>query len=116
MELVVLWNEFIFIGSNRSKIDKILLFDSPSVTRWCRLTLIKVNVFVRRLLLNKIPTRYNLSSRGLEINLIYALSTRKKWTMFVIFSLDVIWSLIYCIFFVDGGIYQHLLSFLSKLD
>ncbi|GJV39800.1 RNA-directed DNA polymerase, eukaryota [Tanacetum coccineum] len=36
-------------------------------TRWVKLVPIKVNVFAWRLALNKLPTRFNMSSRGLEI-------------------------------------------------
>lgn len=44
------------VGFARSKIDKHLLIDALIGMRWWWLTPIKVNVFVWRLLLKKIPT------------------------------------------------------------
>nr|GEV55251.1 RNA-directed DNA polymerase, eukaryota [Tanacetum cinerariifolium] len=53
--------------SKREEIDKNILIISSSPTRWSKPLPIKLNVFMCRMLLDKLPTRINLSSRGLDI-------------------------------------------------
>nr|GEZ04171.1 RNA-directed DNA polymerase, eukaryota, reverse transcriptase zinc-binding domain protein [Tanacetum cinerariifolium] len=55
------------VKSAREEIDKNLLITSPSPTRWYKLLPIKLNVFMWRMLLDKLPTIINLSSRSLDI-------------------------------------------------
>lgn len=55
------------VAAARKIIDnKILIIDNMS-TRWIKEVPGKVNIFVWRMLLNKLPTRDNLSARGFEI-------------------------------------------------
>nr|GEZ35902.1 RNA-directed DNA polymerase, eukaryota [Tanacetum cinerariifolium] len=51
----------------RIHIDDILLPSVGSVTRWVHAVPIKINVFAWKVCLDKLPTRFNLSLRGLDI-------------------------------------------------
>ncbi|GJR73678.1 RNA-directed DNA polymerase, eukaryota, reverse transcriptase zinc-binding domain protein [Tanacetum coccineum] len=53
--------------SAREEIDKHVLVSSSSPTRWCKILPIKINTFVWRMLLDRLPTRINLTNRGLDI-------------------------------------------------
>ncbi|GJY64500.1 RNA-directed DNA polymerase, eukaryota, reverse transcriptase zinc-binding domain protein [Tanacetum coccineum] len=55
------------VKSAREVIDKKVLVTSSSPTRWSTLIPIKTNVFLWRMFLNKLPTRTNLSNRGIDI-------------------------------------------------
>ncbi|GJR52275.1 RNA-directed DNA polymerase, eukaryota [Tanacetum coccineum] len=55
------------VSSARRFIDEGLCDMEGTHTRWIKLVPIKVNVFAWRLASNKLPTRFNMSSRGLEI-------------------------------------------------
>ncbi|GKA84830.1 RNA-directed DNA polymerase, eukaryota, partial [Tanacetum coccineum] len=55
------------IKSAREEIDKHLLVTSSSSTRWSKFLPIKLNVFAWRMFLDKLPTRINLSNRGLDV-------------------------------------------------
>ena len=55
------------VASARGVIDAAILDVDPVATRWNRLVPAKVNVFLWRLKLNKIPTRVNLDRRGIDI-------------------------------------------------
>nr|GEU30320.1 RNA-directed DNA polymerase, eukaryota, reverse transcriptase zinc-binding domain protein [Tanacetum cinerariifolium] len=55
------------VKSAREEIDKHLLVTSSSSTRWSKLLPIKLNLFVWRMFLDKLPTRINLSNRDLDI-------------------------------------------------
>ncbi|GJZ13640.1 RNA-directed DNA polymerase, eukaryota, reverse transcriptase zinc-binding domain protein [Tanacetum coccineum] len=55
------------VKSAREVIDKHVLITSPSPTRWSKVLPIKLNVFLWRMFLDKLPTRANLSNRGLGI-------------------------------------------------
>ena len=50
----------------KEEIDRHLLVTSSSYTRWSKVLPIKLNVFVWCMFLNKIPTRSNISNRGLD--------------------------------------------------
>ncbi|GJV82099.1 zinc knuckle CX2CX4HX4C containing protein [Tanacetum coccineum] len=56
------------VASARRFIDEGLSEMEGVQTRWVKLVPIKVNVFAWRVALNKLPTRFNMSSRGLEIS------------------------------------------------
>ena len=56
------------VGVTRRYIDAQLLPTLPTSTRWSTTLPRKVNVFMWRLLLDRLPHRVNLSARGLEIN------------------------------------------------
>lgn len=56
------------VASVRSLIDSCILEVSPIATRWNRSIPIKVNIFLWRLLLNKLPSRVNLDRRGIGVH------------------------------------------------
>ncbi|PWA32006.1 RNA-directed DNA polymerase, eukaryota [Artemisia annua] len=58
------------VAGTRSHIDEMRLLDQDFVTRWCPFVPRKVNIFVWRVMLDRLPTLYNLSRRGLEIEAI----------------------------------------------
>lgn len=51
----------------REEIDKHVLVASPSHSRWSKVLPIKLNVFLWRMLLDRLPTRTNLYNRGIDI-------------------------------------------------
>nr|GEW94802.1 RNA-directed DNA polymerase, eukaryota [Tanacetum cinerariifolium] len=55
------------VKSARIHIDDILLPSVGSITRWVHVVPIKINVFAWKVCLDKLPTRFNLSLRGLDI-------------------------------------------------
>ncbi|GJS10576.1 RNA-directed DNA polymerase, eukaryota [Tanacetum coccineum] len=55
------------VQSARSHIDDILLPTVSSSTRWVNVVPIKINIFAWKMSLDKLPTRLNLSLRGIEI-------------------------------------------------
>ncbi|GKD48157.1 RNA-directed DNA polymerase, eukaryota [Tanacetum coccineum] len=55
------------VKSAREVIDKHLLIISPSPTRWSKLIPIKLNIFAWRMFLDKLPTKVNLSNKGIDI-------------------------------------------------
>ena len=54
------------VASTRIMIDKLLLSSGGDSTMWCKLLPIKVNIMVWKLSLDRLPTRLNLSSRGIN--------------------------------------------------
>ncbi|GJR71793.1 RNA-directed DNA polymerase, eukaryota, reverse transcriptase zinc-binding domain protein [Tanacetum coccineum] len=58
------------VGVTRNHIDNHMLPSAILNTRWNNVLPRKVNIFVWRFLLDRLPRRLNLSSRGLEITLI----------------------------------------------
>ncbi|GJZ21315.1 RNA-directed DNA polymerase, eukaryota, reverse transcriptase zinc-binding domain protein [Tanacetum coccineum] len=59
----------------RSLIDSHILEVSPIATRWNRSIPIKVNIFLWRLLLNKLPSRVNLDRSGIDVHSILCVET-----------------------------------------
>ncbi|GJT66456.1 RNA-directed DNA polymerase, eukaryota [Tanacetum coccineum] len=55
------------INSLRRHLDDCLLPSLAKNTRWCKIIPRKVNIFMWRLSLDKLPRHFNLSSRGLDI-------------------------------------------------
>ena len=55
------------VASTRSLIDSKTLDTVPTATRWVRSIPIKVNIFIWRLMLNKIPSRVNLDRKGIDV-------------------------------------------------
>ncbi|GJY06599.1 RNA-directed DNA polymerase, eukaryota [Tanacetum coccineum] len=55
------------VASARSLVDSFFLDGDTIATRWNRFIPIKVNVFLWRLNLNKLPTRVNLDRKGIDI-------------------------------------------------
>ncbi|GJY67016.1 RNA-directed DNA polymerase, eukaryota, reverse transcriptase zinc-binding domain protein [Tanacetum coccineum] len=58
------------MNSAREHIDNHTLPSFSPSTRWCKVIPKKVNIFIWRLFLDRLPNRLNLSSRGLDIDLI----------------------------------------------
>ncbi|GJV21223.1 nucleotide-binding alpha-beta plait domain-containing protein [Tanacetum coccineum] len=56
------------VASVRSLIDSCTLDDGSSATRWNNMIPIKVNIFLWRLSLNKLPSRMNLDRKGIEVD------------------------------------------------
>ncbi|GJV12654.1 RNA-directed DNA polymerase, eukaryota, reverse transcriptase zinc-binding domain protein [Tanacetum coccineum] len=52
----------------RKHIDNCMIANSLLSTRWCKIIPRKVNIFMWRLLLDRLPHRLNISSRGLDID------------------------------------------------
>ncbi|GJW29049.1 reverse transcriptase domain, reverse transcriptase zinc-binding domain protein [Tanacetum coccineum] len=56
------------VASMRREIEKHILWDQPSITRWNKSLPIKINVHTWRLYLDRLPTRCNLDSRGIDLH------------------------------------------------
>ena len=59
------------VSSVRSLIDDKTLGTVGSKTQWCKFVPIKVNILSWRVKLNNLPTRLNLSRRGMELHSIF---------------------------------------------
>ncbi|GKD54295.1 RNA-directed DNA polymerase, eukaryota [Tanacetum coccineum] len=57
-----------FVSSMRSLLDAFLLGSSGVPTRWNTLALRKLNILLWRILRDKIPTRLNLSDKGIDLD------------------------------------------------
>ncbi|GJV66300.1 RNA-directed DNA polymerase, eukaryota [Tanacetum coccineum] len=55
------------VSSTRTYIDDLLLPTVGSPTRWAKVVPIKINIFAWKVCLDKLPTRLNLSLRGIDI-------------------------------------------------
>ncbi|GJT06022.1 hypothetical protein Tco_0840484 [Tanacetum coccineum] len=55
------------VSMARVLIDKGTLVIGEEETRWSKLVPIKINVFIWRMILDKLPTRLNLMLRGLDV-------------------------------------------------
>ncbi|GJV02489.1 RNA-directed DNA polymerase, eukaryota, reverse transcriptase zinc-binding domain protein [Tanacetum coccineum] len=55
------------VASVRQLVDSHILVVDQFATRWNRCVPIKINVFMWRLLLNKLPSRVNLDRRGIDV-------------------------------------------------
>ena len=60
-------NKGFSVASTRILIDSHILEGFPIATRWNGCIPIKVNIFLWRLLLNKLPSRVNLDRRGIDV-------------------------------------------------
>ena len=56
------------VSETRKHIDDITLLSLHVSTRWCKVLPRKVNIFMWRLRLDRLPHRLNLSRRGIDIN------------------------------------------------
>ena len=56
------------VAETRRWIDDHILPEGVISTRWCKVVPRKVNIFIWKLRLNILPTRFNLSIRGLDIS------------------------------------------------
>lgn len=55
------------VSSLRKALDSRCLVSVPTVTAWCKVVPIKVNIFIWRLRLCRLPTRENLARRGVSL-------------------------------------------------
>nr|GEZ26924.1 RNA-directed DNA polymerase, eukaryota [Tanacetum cinerariifolium] len=80
----------------RNFIDDIFLPKVEVPTRWVKVIPIKVNIFTWRVYLDKIPTRLNLSTRGIDIPSILCpiCNSSVEFTSHVFFSCSLAWHLI----------------------
>ncbi|GJT80293.1 RNA-directed DNA polymerase, eukaryota, reverse transcriptase zinc-binding domain protein [Tanacetum coccineum] len=72
------------VKSAREVIDKHVLITSSTPTRWYKVLPIKLNIFMWRMLLDKLPTRSNLAIRGLDV----PCSLCRRWNIQVPILLD----------------------------
>ncbi|GKE62230.1 RNA-directed DNA polymerase, eukaryota, reverse transcriptase zinc-binding domain protein [Tanacetum coccineum] len=56
------------VKSSRAYIDDLLLSKADAATRWIRILPIKINVFAWKVCLDALPTRCNMSLRGIDIS------------------------------------------------
>ena len=56
------------VASARSLVDSFFLSSGSDPSRWNRNVPIKVNVFLWRVMLNKLPSRVNLDRRGIDVD------------------------------------------------
>lgn len=89
--------------------DKKFLICSYITTRWCSLVPIKINVVRWWLHLDKLHTRANLSSIGLYLSSIMCSFCDQELESVNHPFFGSPWPLIYCFFWVDGGILWYLL-------
>ncbi|GJT80550.1 RNA-directed DNA polymerase, eukaryota [Tanacetum coccineum] len=87
----------------RNFIDDLFLPSSDVKTRWVKFIPIKVNVFSWRARRDRLPTRVNLSRRGVLLDSICVLFVMLLWRMFTMFSFDVTWLGLFFVKFVVGG-------------
>ncbi|GJX44795.1 RNA-directed DNA polymerase, eukaryota, reverse transcriptase zinc-binding domain protein [Tanacetum coccineum] len=67
-----LGNSIVFnVKDTRNLIDDSMLPDSSTPTRWCRFIPKKVNILIWRILRDRVPTRWNLSRKGIKINSLF---------------------------------------------
>nr|GEW89377.1 RNA-directed DNA polymerase, eukaryota, reverse transcriptase zinc-binding domain protein [Tanacetum cinerariifolium] len=79
------------VKSARSHIDDILLPSVGAAMRWVNVVPLKINVFAWKVCLDKLPTRFNLSLRGLDIPSILCLicSSARESSSHLFFSCNV---------------------------
>ncbi|GJS32955.1 reverse transcriptase domain, reverse transcriptase zinc-binding domain protein [Tanacetum coccineum] len=65
---LVLGGNFFTVRSARCQIDGKFLLDQGHSTRWNQIIPKKVNIFVWRASRDRLPSRWNLSRRGIEVN------------------------------------------------
>nr|GFB56644.1 hypothetical protein [Tanacetum cinerariifolium] len=61
-------NEGFSVASVRGLVDSVMLDNGHDATPWNQYLPIKVNVFVWRLMLNRLPSRVNLDRRNIEVD------------------------------------------------
>ena len=59
------------VASARNFIDDLSLVDSAPKTRWSKTVPKKINIHVWRVKMDNLPTRFNLSRRGIDLDSIY---------------------------------------------
>ncbi|GKC94790.1 hypothetical protein Tco_1160232 [Tanacetum coccineum] len=67
------------VNSVRKHIDELSLPSLSPCTRWCKIIPRKVNIFMWQMLLDRLPNRLNLSSRGLDIDSIISIARFAKF-------------------------------------
>ncbi|GJV17585.1 RNA-directed DNA polymerase, eukaryota [Tanacetum coccineum] len=110
-----------FSGEVRDGADRQQWDDRSSIigvaTRWVKFchSPFKVNVFSWRARRDRLPTRVNLSRRGVLLDSICVLFVMLLWRMFSMFSFDVTWLGLFFVKFVVGGIWIGRRFVLSRI-
>ncbi|GKE22626.1 RNA-directed DNA polymerase, eukaryota, reverse transcriptase zinc-binding domain protein, partial [Tanacetum coccineum] len=93
------------VASVRHLIDSRTLDVGPNATRWNRAIPIKVNVFLWRLSLNKLPSRVNLDKKGIDVDLLLCPICNKdvETVSHLFFSFLAIWLRTCRLCWLDGG-------------
>nr|GEW30009.1 RNA-directed DNA polymerase, eukaryota, reverse transcriptase zinc-binding domain protein [Tanacetum cinerariifolium] len=90
----------------RNFLDKTFLPKENVATRWVKTIPIKINVFVWKLYLDRIPTRFNLLRRGVQVSSTECpICCNDTEDTSHVFSVAV-WPRILIVSFVGGGIYR----------
>ncbi|CAI9291370.1 unnamed protein product [Lactuca saligna] len=73
----------------RNFIDNVNLHDRVETTRWCKILPIRVNIFLWRAAQDRLPTRFTLSERGMDLSFILCavcnvdVASIKEWLSWV---------------------------------
>ena len=90
------------VGATRKHIDDIILPSLSLETSWCSILPRKVNIFIWRMRLDRLPHRLNLSRRGLDIHSIDFRFVVTVGRPMIIFSIRVMSRQIYGVWFAFG--------------
>lgn len=90
------------VKETRVYIDHNSLLDYSLETRWSKFVPIKVNIMVWRILCIRIPTRWNLSQKGMKLNTLMCPVCLKNQKRLIMFFGVVIWLLLYGAKFLNG--------------
>ncbi|GJZ10117.1 RNA-directed DNA polymerase, eukaryota [Tanacetum coccineum] len=109
------------VKSVRNYIDDILLPTVSTPTRWVKVMPIKVNIFAWRVWLDNLPTRFNLSFKGLEISSIICpcCNTAAETTSHLFFSCDLarhVWNKVLRWWNLDCSIFHSYDDWLTWLN
>ena len=92
------------VSSVRNLIDGFMLPEVSSKTRWIKEVPIKVNVHAWKVKIDCLPTRLNISRRGMDIDSILCPMCDKGWNLLDICFSIVMFPTRFCERFLDGGI------------
>ncbi|GJY16956.1 RNA-directed DNA polymerase, eukaryota, partial [Tanacetum coccineum] len=120
--LTSFWNDSCFtIASVRTLIDANTLVVDSNATRWIRCVPIKINIFLWRLVLNKLPTRVNLERKGIDVDstLCHICGEDVETVNHIFFSCEMVkdlWALLARWWSLDIPICSNFLDWSSWLD
>nr|GEV63842.1 reverse transcriptase domain, reverse transcriptase zinc-binding domain protein [Tanacetum cinerariifolium] len=109
------------VSSARHLIDSRLLPEQGPATRWCNIIPKKINIFVWRVLRDRLPTRWNLSRQGIELNSLNCpiCDTRTESTFHTIWVCSLaslVWNRIFRWLDLHIPSISHLTGLLSWID
>nr|GEU77626.1 RNA-directed DNA polymerase, eukaryota, reverse transcriptase zinc-binding domain protein [Tanacetum cinerariifolium] len=79
------------VASVRNLIDDRTLAEVGAKTHWIKYVSIKVNILAWRIKLNNLPSRLNLSRRGLDLDTIFVPLVIRQWNLAITSSLVALW-------------------------